>query len=273
MQSDDKPTNGQPINGQHTPNFLDLLNQVPEPPVLDLGDKEPGKKRFARLRAAWDASWEQGGFLYERWEELFQARRGWHEMANWIKAVLSLAAICAVVVLLDAAGDIVSAVLHRLSATRTVIEPPGVDTTSGLWGVIEGPIRSYIGQHSVGLPVPGSAVYAFWQLTGLIGLIGGFAGSTGARILWTGWGFSGVAMVWSATPDGSRTVATGIAALMWALASIVALRGLSLRPVINNPAPAAPQVNVYPAFHFPPQPAPEHDDLDDEPDNVHQLQR
>ncbi|GGP32336.1 hypothetical protein GCM10018980_68690 [Streptomyces capoamus] len=272
MQSDDKPINGQPINGQDNPNFLDLLNQTPPPP--DAKDW-PRPKRFAGLREAWDASWKQGGFLYERWEELFQARRlGWHEMANWIKAVLSLAGICAFIVLLDAASDIVSAVLHRLSATRTVIEPPGVDTTSGLWGVIDNPIRSYIGQHSVGLPVPGSAVYAFWQFTGLIGLIGGFAGSTGARILWTGWGLSGVAMVWSsATPDGSRTVATGIAALLWALASIFALRGLSLRPVINNPAPAAPQVNVYPAFHFPPQPTPDHDDLDDEPDNVHPLQR
>ncbi|MFF9819316.1 hypothetical protein [Streptomyces sp. NPDC014006] len=35
--------------------------------------------------------------------------------------------------------------LHRLSATRTVIEPPGVDTTSGLWGVIDNPARSYTG--------------------------------------------------------------------------------------------------------------------------------
>ncbi|MET8724104.1 hypothetical protein [Streptomyces misionensis] len=271
MQSNDKPINGQPINGQNSPNFLDLLGQTPPPP--DAKDR-PRPKRFAGLREAWDASWEQGGFLYERWEELFQARRlGWHEMANWIKAMLSLTGICAVIILLDAAGDIVSTALHHLSATRTVIEPPDTETTSGLWSVVDNPVRSYIGQHSAGLPVPGSAVYAFWQLTGLAGLIGGFAGSTGARILWTGWGLSGVAMVWSATPDGSRTLAAGIAALMWALASIFALRGLSLRPVINTPVPAAPQVNVYPAFHFPPQPAPDHDDLDDEPGTVHRLQR
>ncbi|MGA4960381.1 hypothetical protein [Streptomyces lavendulocolor] len=179
----------------------------------------------------------------------------------------------AVVILLDTAGDIVSAVLHRLAATRTVTEAPGIDTTSGLWGVIDNPIRSYIGQHSTGLPVPGSAVYAFWQFAGLIGLVGGFIGSAGARILWTGCGLATVAVVWSATPDGNRTLAVGIAALAWALASIFALRGLSLRPVINNFAPAAPQVNVYPAFHFPSQPAPGHDDLDDEPDNVHPLQR
>lgn len=65
-------------------------------------------------------------------------------MANWIKAVLSLAGVCAVIGLLDAASDIVSAVLHRLSATRTVIEPPGADATSGLWGVIDNPVSSYL---------------------------------------------------------------------------------------------------------------------------------
>ncbi|MFF5257145.1 hypothetical protein ACFY4K_34695 [Streptomyces leeuwenhoekii] len=88
-----------------------------------------------------------------------------------------------------------------------MIEPPGVDTTSDLWGVIDNPIRSYIGHHSV--------------------------------------------------------------ALMWALASIFALRGLSLHPVINSPEPATPQVNIYPAIHIPPQPTPVHDGLDD----VHPLQR
>ncbi|MFE7515011.1 hypothetical protein ACFU8I_27830 [Streptomyces sp. NPDC057540] len=271
MQSDDKPIKSRPINGQRNPSFLDLLQQTPPPP--DAKDI-PRVKRFAGLRAAWNTSWEPGGFLHERWEELFQARHlGWHEMANWIKAVLSLAGVCAVVILLDTAGDIVSAVLHRLAATRPVTEAPGVDAISSLWGVIDNPVRSYIGQHSTGLPVPGSAVYAFWQLTGLIGLVGGLIGSAGARILWTGWGLSTAAVVWSATPDGSRTLAVGIAALAWALASVFALHGLSLRPVINNPAPAAPQVNVYPAFHFPPQPAPGDDDLDDEPDNVHPLQR
>jgi hypothetical protein len=82
MQSDDKP-----INGQHTnsPNFFDLLDQTPPPPVIDLED-DPGPKRFARLRTAWDASWKQGGFLYRRWEELSQARyAGFHGMANFLQ--------------------------------------------------------------------------------------------------------------------------------------------------------------------------------------------
>ncbi|MFH8342968.1 hypothetical protein [Streptomyces sp. AM6-12] len=128
MQSNDKP-----INGQENPSFLDLLNQLPPVSPAPEPNSKPGTQQLARLRTAWRKSWEEGGFLYERWEDLFQARRlGWHEMANWIKALLGLAGICAVIVLLDAAGDIVSALLHRLLATRTVIEPPGIDATSDL---------------------------------------------------------------------------------------------------------------------------------------------
>ncbi|MER5509343.1 hypothetical protein ABT052_29000 [Streptomyces sp. NPDC002766] len=265
MQSDDKP-----INGQHRPTFPDLLNQPPRPGVDP--DKEPGKKRFARFRAGWDASWQEGGFLYERWEDVLQARQlGLRKMAHWIKAVLALAGLCAFIIVLDAAGDIVSAVVHRLSVTRTMIDPLRDGTTGRLWGVIDHPVHSYIAQHSAGLATPGSTVYAFWQVTGLIGLIGGFAGSSGARILWTSWGFASAAMVWSAAPDGSRTLATGIAALLWALASIVALRGLSLRPLPTTPVLAPPPVNLYPVVHIPPQPAPDHDDLDDEPDTLRPL--
>ncbi|MER8226042.1 hypothetical protein ABTZ58_37045 [Streptomyces sp. NPDC094143] len=218
--------------------------------------EKPAPSRLQALRNQWHAAWEEGGFLHQRWEDLAQARHaGWHDIANWIKAVLVLAGVCAVIILLDTASDIVSAVLHRLSATGTVTATPGTDTTSGLWGVIDNPIRSYIAQHSTHLPAPGSAIYTLWQFTGLIGLLGGAAGSTGARLLWTGWGLASAAMVWSAAPDGSRTIATGTATLMWALASIVALRGLSPRR-LDDPAPITPQVNIYPAFYLPPQPTP-----------------
>ncbi|MFE5596277.1 hypothetical protein [Streptomyces sp. NPDC056549] len=79
-------------------------------------------------------------------------------------------------------------------------------------------------------------------------------------------------MIWSATPAGGRAAATGLAALMWALASIFALRGLSLRPIVHNHPPQfQPQFN--PALHL-------HAILptptrlgDDAPDNVHPLQR
>jgi hypothetical protein len=70
-------SNGKSINGQHTnsPSFLDLLDQTPPPPLPDLEDV-PRTKRFAGLREAWNASWEQGGFLRERWEELLQGTEG-----------------------------------------------------------------------------------------------------------------------------------------------------------------------------------------------------
>lgn len=269
MQSDDKP-----VNGQHRPNspsFLDLLDQTPPP--ADQPDA-PGTLRFARLRTAWNASWEQGGFLHGRWEELRQApQAGWHFMANWIKALLVLTGVCALIILLDTAGDIVDATLSRMADTVPATRA-GTTAASELWGVIETPIRSYITEHTAGLSVSASAVYALWQLVGWFGLIGGFIGATGARLTWIVWGAASVLAVWSAAPDAGRTVATGIAVLAWTVASTLALRGLSLRPVVNNflpPAPAfQPQIEIRPEIHIPaPAPAPD----DDAPDNVHPLQR
>ncbi|MFD4260748.1 hypothetical protein ACFWR9_24775 [Streptomyces sp. NPDC058534] len=269
MQSDDKPVNGQPINGQDNPSFLDLFSQTPPPP--DEKDWPRPPKRFAGLREAWDASWKQGGFLYERWEDVRHARfAGWHGMANWIKAALSLASVCAFIIVLDAAGDIVSAVAHRI-ATATPETQLASETSNSFWAVIDTPIRSYIAQHTGDLAVSGSAVYAFWQAVGLFGLIGGFFHSTGARITYSLWGAASVGMVWSASPADGRTVATGIAVLAWTIASVFALRGLSLRPVIHTAF--QPHIDIRPQVHVPPQPVPVHDDLDDEPDNVHPLQR
>ncbi|WP_372412026.1 hypothetical protein [Streptomyces luteireticuli] len=78
---------------------------------------------------------------------------------------------------------------------------------------------------------------------------------------------------WGAAVPATDPLEEQLAALQRALSSIFALRGLSLRPVINNPALAALRVNIYPAFHFPPQPMHDHDDLDDGPDNVYPLGR
>lgn len=256
MQSDDKP-----INGQH-PNVLDLLAQTPPPPDADL-NKDHGAKRFAQLRTGWNASWEQGGFLYGRWEELRQApQAGWHLMANWIKALLVLTGVCAVIILLDTAGDIFDATLSRLADTVPATQA-GTSAASELWGVVDNPIRAYIAQHTTALAVSSSAVYILWQLVGWFGLIGGFIGATGARITWTCWGAGSVLAVWSAAPADGRTVATGIAVLAWTIASTLALRGLSLRPVVNNflpPAPPAPAFQPQIEIHTP-APAPASDEV------------
>ncbi|MFF1714568.1 hypothetical protein [Streptomyces sp. NPDC058268] len=70
MQSDDKPINGQP-----NPSFLDLLAQAPPPPDTDL-NKDHGTKRFAQLRAGWNTTWEQGGFLHGSGDPT-GSRRNW----------------------------------------------------------------------------------------------------------------------------------------------------------------------------------------------------
>ncbi|MFE6911933.1 hypothetical protein [Streptomyces erythrochromogenes] len=272
MQSDDKPINGQPINGQRNPSFLDQFDRATPPPANG-SDKDPGAN-LAQLRAAWTASWEQGGFLHGRWEELRQVpQAGWHGMANWIKALLILTGMCAVVILLDTAGDVFDAALGQLADALPATQV-GTSASDEFWGVVDNPIRTYIAQHTVGLPVSRAAIYTFWQITGLFGLIGGFIGATGARLTWTVWGASTVAVVWTTTPAEGRTVATAIAVLTWTIASTLALRGLSLCPVVNNfplPAPAfQPQIEIRPEIHIP-APATALDD--DAPDNVHPLQR
>ncbi|MEU6867763.1 hypothetical protein ABZ924_31780 [Streptomyces sp. NPDC046876] len=61
------PNNDKPVNGNDVPSFLDLLSQLPpEPRAPELGGQH-GAGRLAGLRAAWKESWEEGGFLYQRW--------------------------------------------------------------------------------------------------------------------------------------------------------------------------------------------------------------
>ncbi|MFJ7069756.1 hypothetical protein [Streptomyces sp. NPDC101115] len=263
MQSDDMP-----INGQHHPNFFDLFNQLPpEPPAPEQGGQH-GTGRLAWLRAAWKASWDEGGFLHRRWEDVGQARHAsWHEAANWIKAIILFGGLSLIVLMLDAAGDIASATLKSLSA----VPASGAGNGSGLWGTVDHPVRVFLADQATHLPVAPAALYAFWQLTGLVGLVGGRFGNAGARIAWLLFGIGSLAMIWSATPAGGRAAASGLAALMWALASIFALRGLTLRPIVHNHPPQfSPALHLHATL---PAPTPPGDDYGDEPGNVHPLQR
>ncbi|MEV7471525.1 hypothetical protein AB0O20_34275 [Streptomyces kronopolitis] len=259
------PTNDKPANGQENPSFFDRLDQTPPPPALEPGGKH-GTRLLARLRTAWKESWEEGGFLYQRWEEVFQARHAsWHEITTWIKTAALFAGISLIVILADTVGGIASATLKDLSTV------PATGAGSGLWGTVDHPVREYLADQAAHLSVTPAALYAFWQLTGLLGLVGGFFGSAGARIAWLLFGLGSLAMIWSAAPAGGRAAATGLAALMWALASIFALRGLTLRPIVHN---HPPQYQFNPALHLHatiPTPTPAGDDLG--PDNIHPLQR
>ncbi|MEU3620091.1 hypothetical protein ABZ725_48610 [Streptomyces sp. NPDC006872] len=260
--------NDKPINGQGNPSFLDVLSQTPPtPPALE-PDGKHGTRRLARLRAAWKASWEEGGFLYQRWEEVVQARNGGHGVANWIKAAALLGGLSLIVMMVDTAGDIASATLKGLSALPATNTGDG----GGLWGTVDHPVRVFLADQAAHLAVAPAALHAFWQLTGLLSLIGGFFRNSGARITWGLFGGVSLAMVWSASPAGGRAAATGLAALMWALASFFALRGLTLQPIVHNHLPQfQPQFN--PALHLHatlPAPTPAGDDSGDD---VHPLQR
>ncbi|MFH9749890.1 hypothetical protein ACH4MN_36390 [Streptomyces anulatus] len=265
MQSDDKPVNGQQPNTPNPPSFLDLMKQLPLPGAKDA----PRTARFSRLRTTWQEAWEEGGFLYQRWEDLYRAPGlGWHSMANWVKTTLGLAAACALLILLDGAAGVLADAVHRLFTAVPRVQV-GADTSTGVFAVLDQPIRSYIAAHSTTLPVNAATVYTLWQAVGLFGLIGGFLRSSGARLTWTAWGAATIAMVHSITPADGRTIATALAVLAWTTASTLALRGLTLRPHVSTHIHNAGH-HIAPQIHLPSSTAPP---ADESPANVSPLQQ
>ncbi|MEU5234029.1 hypothetical protein AB0G82_32845 [Streptomyces anulatus] len=265
MQSDDKPVNGQHPNTPNLPSLSDLIKQLPPPGAKDA----PRTARFARLRTTWQEAWEEGGFLHQRWEDLYRAPElGWHSMANWVKTTLGLAAACALLILLDGAAGVLADAIHRLLTAAPRVQV-GADTSTGVFAVLDQPIRSYIAAHSTTLPISASTVYTLWQAVGLFGLIGGFLRSSGARLTWTAWGAATIAMVHSTAPADGRTIATALTVLGWTAASTIALRGLTLRPHVfthihNAGHHCAPQIHL---------PSPTAPPADESPANVLPLQQ
>jgi hypothetical protein len=244
-------------------------DQTADFPRLSRPSPEGKNPRLPALREWWEAAWRDGGFLHERWEDLGRAPElGWQGMAPWIRAMLMTAGVSFVVLLAEAAGEVVLQALHQTFAAVPKVQI-GVDTSSGVAAVVDQPVRTYIAQHSAGLPVDGSTVYTIWQIVGLVGLVGGFFRSSGARLTWTAWGAASIAMVYSTAPADGRTIATGLAVLAWTAASAFALRGLTLRPslLIHN---AAPGIELRPEIHVS---APASPPAEDTPENVHPLQK
>ncbi|MGW2109503.1 hypothetical protein [Streptomyces sp. NPDC001948] len=238
--------------------------QALNPPQPAPGKKQP---QLAVLREWWTAAWDEGGVLHNRWEDLRRAPElGWHGMAHWIKAVIGLAGVCAVIILLDGATGVLADALRRVLTAVPDVQV-GADTSDSVFAVVDQPIRSYIATHTTSLPINASTVYTVWQVVGLFGLVGGFFRSSGARLTWTAWGAASTAMVHSTAPADSRTIATGLALLAWTAASTLALRGLTLRPevFIHN---AGHQIE--PHLHLPAPAAPP---AEGTPDNVRPLQK
>lgn len=220
--------------------------------------KAPAKPpRLAALREAlrdwWNRAWDIDGVLYGMWDDVLSARDdGLRHMAPWIRAVLMTAGVSFVVLMAQAAGEVVLEALHQLLTAVPKVQV-GVDTSSGVASVVDQPVRTYIAQHAVGLPVAASTVYTLWLLTGITGLVLGYLSrNNGVRAMWTGWGAATVFMVWVATPETSRPVAAGLAVLAWTFLSAFAMRGLTLRRRVVAGRPA--KVTVKPEIHVPVQP-------------------
>jgi hypothetical protein len=234
------------ISHHHTPG-----QTRQEPANLPVPFPKPPSKapRFAALRAWWDTAWQENGVLHEMWEDVLSAPEdGPRHMAPWLRAVLAVAGISFVVLMAKAAGDAVLEALHQLLTAAPNVQV-GVDTSDGVLAVVDQPVRTYIAQHSAGLPVAASTVYTLWLLTGIVALVLGFLfKSNGVRATWTAHGAATAWMVWTATPDTSRPVAVALAVLAWTYLSAFALRGLTLRrrAVVGRPA----EVTVKPEIHI-----------------------
>ncbi|MFI1585600.1 hypothetical protein [Embleya sp. NPDC020630] len=173
-------------------------------------------------------------------------RLGWNGMAGWIRATLTAlgsAAVAAVgILLLWGLFHLATGLVHwsRDHLTAGTV-PDGVLLT------VTDPVRRYLDAHTQSLPLDGGTTFRLWAWTGLIALIVAALGSTGARLTWTAWGAATVAMVWAGTEDPGRAVAAAIAVLAWTAASVLALRGLTLRSIvvqhIDNHPPAAPDAD------------------------------
>jgi hypothetical protein len=219
----------------------------------------PKKPRFAALRAWWDTAWEENGVLYTMWEDVLSVpEAGFRHMAPWLRAVLMVAGVSFVVLMAKAAGEVVLEALHQLLTAVPKVQV-GVDTSSGVFAVVDQPVRTYIAQHAAGLPVEGSTVYTLWLLTGIVALVLGYLSkNNGVRATWAAHGAATVFMVWTVTPDTSRPVAVALAVLAWTFLSAFAMRGLTLRRPAARPVEVTVRPEIYVSVQPPAAPADQH---------------
>lgn len=153
---------------------------------------------------------------------------GWAHSALWIKGiVLFSAALVGVAVV----GVLANTAVHT---ARTWHTPKGWHWDAVV-ATIEQPVNAYLTAHSAGLPLPVAALHLLWLSSGAVALAMSFLfGGLGARTTWVMWGAATVVMVWSGTPGEARQVAAGLATIAWGLASILAMRGLKLRPMASQ---------------------------------------
>ncbi|MCE0446813.1 hypothetical protein LT493_26145 [Streptomyces tricolor] len=239
----------------------------PEAPPVPSLDKEPWPEAFA---SGGPTPGTTAASLHGRWEDLRRAPElGWHGMANWVKTALGLAGICAVLILLDGATDVLADTLHRLLIAAPRVQV-GADTSSGVFAVIDRPIRTYIAAHSAApsrsAPPPSTpsgnwSASSAWSVAFSAAAAPASPGPRGARPV----------SPWSGTPHPTRAAPSppALPSSPGPPPPAFALRGLSLRPAIFTHIHNAGH-RIEPHIHLP---APAASGADDAPDNVHPLQK
>ena len=209
------------------------VNDTPEPTDAQHGNVHwpirphlVSYTRWERARAN-TSTWSRTylvPFLRRRGNDVEDAMSlGWSFTALWLRVLAVLAGLGLFAALFDWAGNQVLDVYYRLAG----------HTHTGLLATLSHPVRGYLHQHTAGLPISAQSAFGLWEMLAVALVILAFTGSTLARLAWLGYGAATAAMVWSGTADPARPVATAVAVLLWGVGSLFALRGLSLRPVVN----------------------------------------
>ncbi|MFJ8746642.1 hypothetical protein ACIRL2_45805 [Embleya sp. NPDC127516] len=225
-----------------------MTDNVPNPFHDD--DNDSQEQPSPARESWWQHVRRPEGPLAARLRDLREAPDlGWRYMASWIRVAIGTVGILAgAVVLVAIAGGIGD---WGQDHTRPGSLPRNLLLT------VTDPVRHYLDTHTRSLPLDAATTFSLWAWTGLVALILAAWGSTGGRLTWLGWGAATTAMTWAGTDAPGREIAAAIAVLAWTLASVIALQGLTLRPIVFNTvtnqhrpavtAPSAPPADFFPA--------------------------
>jgi len=178
-----------------------------------------------RFRAQALADGPVGDWWHRRQDEVDTAIiGGWSLTAWWLRAVViggGLAfGLYGLALVLTTTSDATHQIHHVLAHT-TIGSQRGT-----LLAVITAPVHHYLAVRTAALPVSPRLAFDAWSVTGVALGVAAWKRSGAGRIGWAMWGAASAGMVWAGTPAASQALATGEAALAWALLSLAALRGL-----------------------------------------------
>lgn len=186
-----------------------------------------------------------GGWLDRRRRELVTGLDDFSGAEPWVRALSYFIGTAFVVLVLGTVGGVL---LNGAAAVMGAIHLPEhiPGAGDGLRAAITGPIRTYLAAHTPE-PLTEATAYGAWKTVGvLVGLLAFLTQGAVPRLAWLAWSCATLAMVWQASPEAGRPVATGLTAAAIAVVSLFALRGISfsLRPTVISRTDVAPQITI-----------------------------